>query len=133
MKSCTENASLTGKLFSPWCAIIESAQSNFCTMRTDWKVAVLKIQLACFFASLIGPPLTGKPESHQWSSVFIDSIAEYWALHSVYWEVTVWLATFFFLCRIHVHWHHIVSKTQMSHALRKPVPRNVFFFFLYCR
>lgn len=37
-------------------------------------------------------------ETHQWSSVFIHSIAEYWALHSVYWEVTVWLATFFSSC-----------------------------------
>lgn len=112
------------------CAIIESAQSSFCTMRMDWKVAVLKIQLACLCFT-DGSAFAGKPEPHQWSSVFIHSIAEYWALHSVYWEVTVWLATFFFLCRIYVHWHHIVSKTQMSHALRKPVPRN-FLFFSFC-
>lgn len=40
------------------CAIIESAQSSFCTMTMDWKVAVLKIQLAClcFADGLLGNP-----------------------------------------------------------------------------
>lgn len=64
------------------CAIIEWTQSSFCTTRMDWKVAVFKkIQLAC----LCFPGGQAK--------VFVHSIAEYWALHSVYWEVTVW---FFF-------------------------------------
>lgn len=71
--------------------------SCFWSLRMDWKVAVWKIELVCFFffvfcCFVICIP--GKPESPQWSPVFIHSIAEYWALHSVYWDVTAWLATF---------------------------------------
>lgn len=92
----------------------------FVTTRMDWKVAVSKIQLACLCFTAAGGQW-GKPGSERRSSVFIHSIAEYWALHSVLLRC---LTCYFFLllllllfsCRIHDHWHHIVSKTQMSHA-----------------
>lgn len=114
-------------------AIIESAQSGFCTMRIDWKVAVLKIQLLCrWFTD--GSVSLGNVN-------FPTEVLLYtqycWILSIafVYWEVTVY---FFVLCRIHVHWHHIVSKPQLRHALSKSVLKIILFFsfffcFLYCR
>lgn len=107
--------------------------------RTEKVAAFKKIQLAW---SLLHWRVRcgggGNVDPNQWSSVFIHSIAEYWALHSVYWEVTVWLATVFFfiihllVCRIHDHWHHIVSKNPrwvMLFFKCKPVPKNYLFFF----
>lgn len=122
------------------CAMIESARSSF-VYHEDGLKRLLPLKKyswpgLCFTdGSAAGG---GNPDPDQWSSVFIHSIAEYWALHSVYWEVTVWLATVFFfiihllVCRIHDHWHHIVSKNPrwvMLFFKCKPVPKNYLFFF----
>lgn len=70
--------------------------------RTEKVAAFKKIQLAWSLLHWRVRCGGGNPDPNQWSSVFIHSIAEYWALHSVYWEVTVWLATVFFL--LFIYW-----------------------------
>lgn len=86
------------------CAMIESARSSF-VYHEDGLKRLLPLKKyswpgLCFTdGSAAGG---GNPDPDQWSSVFIHSIAEYWALHSVYWEVTVWLATVFFL--LFIYW-----------------------------
>lgn len=49
------------------CNVIKSAQSSVCTMRMDWKGAVVKIQLACHCFS-DGSAFADSPQYHWWSS-----------------------------------------------------------------
>lgn len=106
------------------CAIIESAQSSFCTTRLSWKVAVLKYSRLIFAGKL-------RQRSCFWPQYcWILSIA-----FSLLRSCCLSTLFFFYLCRIHDHWHYIVSKNPMWVMLyaNQRLEMSFFFFFLYCR
>lgn len=79
------------------------------------------------------PPSPGKPEISPVKCCFYTQYC--WILSIAFgllFDLLLFFFFFVFLCRLHDRWHHIVSKTQMSHAFYANRCLKIVFFCFFC-